>query len=317
MKPSLNNLVAVLVSLAWVATSHSSPALVIGSFDYSRSGHISFSSGDYFQQARTSLVAHFTQVTFTSFPTLTSSNLACVNLLVIAAGTTISTPGAPLSTSEQLAVLDYVQRGGAALILHDNYSFSPTAPAEQEALIAPFGMHGYGTVGGAGTAVVVAPQAHPVTSGRFGSVSSFCQVYAGALTNLGPFGYALAANTLGIALAVIEGGAIAPASGRVVIFSDGNSFADPGVGCFSANEALFLNAVDWSTRPTLRIQRGQPHVTLLWRTTTPDCILEASLSLGETASWQPVTNAVTVTDCQSVVAEVPAGGARFYRLRCQ
>ena len=142
-------------------------------------------------------------MTFTGFNTLTFSNLACVDVLVLAPGTTHNTSSTPLSTNEQAALLDYVRQGGGAVILADNYSYAANATEEETALLSPFGMAGCCTIGGRVDVPVQTPALHPVTSGPFGITASFSQFFPGGLTGLGSYAVGLATNALGIALATL------------------------------------------------------------------------------------------------------------------
>jgi len=99
------------------------------------------------------------------------------------------------------------------------------------------------------TAIVCNPPSHPITAGPFGSVSSFIENFPGCLSDLGPFAKALATNSLGVTLAVIEANTICRGSGRVVIYSDINQFGTGTNGCYASNVALFLNMIDYCRRP--------------------------------------------------------------------
>ena len=296
-------------------------SLAIGGFSASRSGDVSVPSGSYFTQLRAALLTNFTNVSFVSLSELTQSNLAGVDLLILAPSSTVTGSATPLSTNEQHAALDFVSQGGGILLLTDNYNYAATAPDEENALLNPFGMSGSGTIYGAVYAPVISPASHPVTSGPFGTVTSFSQIYPGGITNLGPYAVGLATNTLGWALAVIPDGVLARGSGRVAIFSDYNSFVDDGgYGAFSANESLFLNTVTWTRRtnwnPRLNLQRSSGQVVLSWPEAS-GFALESSPSLAAGASWQPVQPDPVVLGTLNVVTNGMTNAVQFYRLRGQ
>ena len=321
MKPTLKCLLFLSLSLGAARTCLSQDSLVIGSFDFQRSGQISIAEGGYFQQFRALLNANFSNVVFRSLDTLTSSNLACVGVLVLAPGTTHTTAAMPLSTNEQAALRDYVLHGGGGVILADNYSYAATATDEETALLSPFGLAGCCTLSGQVLATVQDPTSHPVTSGSFGTISSFGQYYPGGLTALGPYAVGLATNPLGVALAVINGDAMAIGSGRVAIYSDGNTFADDeDFGGITANQTLLLNTVAWcrpgSRRPALAIAHGGSSVVLRWPATALGFQLEAAASLGPAAVWAPVEGGVTVLGSDNVVTNALGAAGQFYRLAC-
>ncbi|HVM48822.1 MAG TPA: hypothetical protein VMU04_12395 [Candidatus Acidoferrum sp.] len=219
--------------------------LVIGGFDPARSGNYSFPGGAYFSEARTAILTNFPQTSFASIEMLTLDVLSNIDVLIIGSPSDNTAAAAPLALAEQTNLLNFIERGGSAVILTDNSTFSPSAPAANESYLDPFGMDADGTDYGIVSATVLNPTNHPVTDGAFGLVSSFAQGYPGAITNLGPFGTALATNNLGVALAVIEANTISAGSGRVVFGSDINMF---DLTYYSANLPLFLNTIDYCRR---------------------------------------------------------------------
>lgn len=228
--------------------SASASAFVVGGFDNSRSGGLSLQTGNSFDEARASLNTNFPGATLNSFPALTSAALAGVDVLIVSSATAGHSHIVPLSAAEQSALSAFVQGGGCAILFPDNSTFGGSSTdAANESLIDPFGLDVAGTdYTGLVNVTIDDPSASPLTSGPFGVVSSFSQIYSGGITNLGPFAVSLGTNNLGTALAVIEKGAINPGSGRVVIYSDINSFGDDDLGgIFAANEQLFLNTIDF------------------------------------------------------------------------
>jgi len=305
--------------LAVVSVTHAETPLVIGGFDTERSGHISFPAGDYFSQARASLSTSLGPVVFKSFPTLTYENLDGLDIVVLAPGTSHSTDAPPLSASEQNALRQYALAGGGVVILADNYSYSTGALAEETALLAPFGIAGYGTLQNWNWATVSNPENHAVTSGRFGNVAEFSQFFPGAITQVGPWSHALATNNLGIALVVIESGAMGDDSGRVAVYSDGNSFADDAnYGAYTQNQILFLNTMDWVRRtvrrPRLLIEKCVSQTVVSWSTNSTGFRLLSSPRLGSTAEWSHATNAVTIMGPNNTITLDSPEQALFFKL---
>jgi hypothetical protein len=256
-------------------------------------------------------------------PILTESNLAGVDLLILSPGNTTTSDGTPLSSDEQSALLSFVSQGGGVMLLTDNYSYAPNAAAEEMAMLSVFGSKGFGTTTGLTVAQVISPPSQPVTSGSFGTVTTFTQYFAGAITNLGPYATAVATNVLGVALAVIPHGALNPGSGAVAIFSDGNTFGDDNgdgaQGYFSSNEALFLNTVTWTRRtnwiPKLYIQSALGKVVVSWPAAASGFSLDSSAALGAGALWQPVGSITNVLGTLNVVTNDITSVPQFYRLR--
>lgn len=69
-----------------------------------------------------------------------------------------------------------------------------------------------------------------------------------------------------------------------------------------------------SVYPEVAIQRSGNTVILSWPAPAPGYFLEASATLGTTASWNPVSEAVTVAAGRSNVTVNTSGEARFFRL---
>jgi hypothetical protein len=212
----------------------------IGSFDATRAAGSSLSEGNLFVEARAALDDEFPNLTRVGFPALDGAALAGIDILVLASYADAVT-GIVLSGTEQQALFDFVGAGGCAILLADNDGNSG-GEAANESLLDPFGLDASGTGNSSVVVTVIDPTASPITAGPFGQVSSFSQGFPGGLDNLGAHATSLASNSLGSALAVIESGSIAPGSGRVVIYSDANTFGD---GVLSENRALFLNTIQF------------------------------------------------------------------------
>jgi hypothetical protein len=305
------------VLAAGIVSGQTTNPIVFGGFDLSRSGSASIPEGAAFSQARAALLSHYPAATFTSFPTLTASNLAPVQVLLIGTPATITNEITPLDANEQAALLSYVQNGGAAILFTDNDSFATQAAAANASFLAPFGLSGGGTLISEVIATVPAPESHPITSGPFGTVSAFVQFVPGVITNLGSYATALATNYGGIALAVIAPHQLAPGSGPVVFFSDISGFWDTD-GYFPTNASVFLNAIEFARAPTprwrLEIERVGASVVLRWPATATNLFLESATNLATGAVWTAVTNIPSVQGANFVLTN-DAVGARFYRLR--
>lgn len=217
----------------------------IGGFDEERGGNLSFPSGSFYNQARTSILANFPNASFASFSTVTPEALAESNIVVLASGT---------SNTSSIALLDFVQGGGCAILLPDNSTFDGGAPLANNSLIEAFEVEIAGTTNGKVVAQVTNPTANPITDGLFGTIHSFSQNYPGGLTNLQSPANALATNSLGVALAVIGPRELNPDSGPVVIYSDGSTFANNNLaGFFSESEKLFLNTISYCLAASLNL----------------------------------------------------------------
>ncbi len=314
--------ILLLLTLTAASIAFSQASLVIGSFDSERSGKVSISEGDYFQQFRAVLTANFSNVTFTGFTTLTASNLACLDVLVLAPGTTHNTSSTALSTNEQAALLDYVRQGGGTVLLADNDSYAANAIEEETALLSPLGITACCTLNGRVDVPVQLPALHLVTSGPFGTTTSFSQFFPGSITSLGPYATGLATNALGVALAVINLNAISSGSGRVVIFSDGNTFADDeDVGGITENQILLLNIVAWCRRipqpqPRLTIEIRSSHIVLRWPTNATGFHLQSAGTLDAAIPWTPVGSSIVVIGSENVVTNDITETTQFYRLVC-
>jgi hypothetical protein len=292
--------------------------VIIAGFDNSRSGDASFSSGSRFSLARAGVLNNFPATSFTGFPTLTKSNLLPVDVLVIGVATTTTSDVPPLSTNEQTALYEFVKNGGTVVLFTDNDTFDAQATNVNASFLSPFGLATRGTVTGGVSAFVPIPAQHPITAGPFGNISSFSEFFPGSITNLGPYATSLATNSGGCVLAVIEAGAIAPQSGRVVIFSDISGFWNTD-GYFPANSNLFMNVMNYARQSPqhkrVRIESAGTNVVLRWPLVATNVVLEASSSLGASAVWNPVLPNPVVIGGENFVTNA-ALAESFYRLRC-
>jgi hypothetical protein len=192
---------------------------VIGSFDSSRGGTYSISSGSLTSNLRAHVAATFPGTTYSSSSTLTPAFLSGVNVLVIAAPFNNTGPAiTPLSAAEQSALVSFVNAGGRALLFADNNTQFEVA---SDSMVSPFGLDSTGVIFGSATATVTNTM-HPVTNGPFGPVSTLTYGSPGWFNALGANAAALArlnANNQ-VSLAVTDYGVLSPGSGAVVYFAD-------------------------------------------------------------------------------------------------
>lgn len=226
------------------------PSLVFGGFDTSRSDSYSMPSGSLFSDLRSDIASTFPGSTFTSSLTLTSNYLNTIQVLLINTGgdrgngITVTTP---LTSSEQTALTDFVERGGGAIILVDNDSFggaSVNTDAVNQSFISPFGLHVTGKLSGNPAPANVTNANHPVTNGPFGRVSTIATADPGWFDDLGPTSVGLAelAANNGIALTAINPGALSANSGGVVFLSDFNVLDNNRLPLFD-NRTMIRNAI--------------------------------------------------------------------------
>jgi Dockerin type I domain/PEP-CTERM motif len=224
--------------------------LVVGGFDTTRSQDYSVPAGVDFSGLRNDISSTYASTTFVSFPTLTSSALNGVQVLMIGAvnGSGGTSATSPLSAGEQTALLDYVMSGGGAIIEvdNDNYAGSGTS-AVNNSFLAPFGLDVTGSFLNSQTANVTTFTG-PITNGPFGSLTSFTTYYPGYFDSLGPNATALAslaANGQPV-LAEIAPGALGPHSGAVIFQADTvfvNGFPSAPTG---NNLTLALNEINFA-----------------------------------------------------------------------
>ena len=218
--------------------------IAIAGFDASRGGQLSLPEGGFFVDARTTIASAFADISYQSLNTLSAAGLAAADMVILSSGTAGQAAIAPLTPTEQAALLSFVEGGGCAVLLTDNDSFASNAAAANESLLDPFGMDSAGTIERAVAAPIANPGLSTLTAGPYGTIQQIYQGWPGGLTSLGVHGVALAHNPLGDALAVIEPTLLSPTSGPVIVFSDISAFADDSDGGhFSSNDALFLNVI--------------------------------------------------------------------------
>jgi hypothetical protein len=200
---------------------------LIGGFDRPRGGFYAYSDGTATGEARAAINAVFPNAAFVGSPVLTDAWLGTLDAVVISSVRSDVESISPLSPEEQDALRRYVDDGGCAVLFIDNAGDAGAAAAYQS-LGAPFGITSTFTLGGLWTATVADPDASPITNGPFGRITSHTVYYP---LGLGDLGAAIPrsrtdATVLPVVLAEILPGALAPGSGRVVIFGDVNLFND-------------------------------------------------------------------------------------------
>lgn len=232
----------VLAPMAWAGP-------VIGGFDLGRGGLGSWSDGGWAATTRAAVLSNFAGASFTGSSTLTAQYLGTLDVVLLTSATGSNSAISPLTQAEQMALSDFVVSGGRAIIVSDNSTFSGSAPAANASILDPFGAVAAGTLSGGQVASMVAGE-NPIASGRFGTADSITYNFPGWLSSwtVGtPFARLDANNE--VAGLLIEADALAMGSGRVVIYTDSNSFGGPGFLSGSTNETAFLNALDWVVVP--------------------------------------------------------------------
>jgi len=234
----------------------------IGSLDTTRAGNFSFVNGQYFDQARASLVSNFSEVTLTSTTNITPEFLETVNVFILGAANSCCTAITPLTVLEQQALVDFVVGGGSLIVHADNDLFHHTAAAVNESFLAPFGLAATGTLHGHVSSTVQNPSSSPITSGDFGVINYLIEIFPGAFSELGN-AIPLASNDLGPSLAVLDAGSALPTGevirGKAVFFSESTLFVDNNIWFVNSTDIphleLLSNLIDFAlTPPIIKIQ---------------------------------------------------------------
>ncbi|RYD62440.1 MAG: PEP-CTERM sorting domain-containing protein [Verrucomicrobiaceae bacterium] len=235
----------IVVFLLLGASSYGT--LVIGAFNSDRVGFGNVVDGPIAEDLRSLVTGAFPETTFVGTNLLSSAFLDTVDVLLIGAPTLTGVTS--LSSEEQLNLLNFVKRGGGAMIFSDNDTHAgvPTSDDAAETFLDPFGVDGAGHLDGPQLAQRV-EQHHPVLDGPFGSVTFIATYHAGWFDGLGSNATSLAnfdsngeAAILGIAP-----GALGEGSGGVVFLSDAHILIDSAEGGYIGeqdNSKLILNSV--------------------------------------------------------------------------
>lgn len=218
----------------------SASVLRIGSFDKERSGEFSLEFGEQTSNIRSSIKRSHSNVVFSSTNVMTKEFLAGVDVLVIGAPKDASTAITPLNAEEQSALLDFVSKGGGALLFSDNnIQFELTS----DSIVSPFGLDASGVVNGIVEASV-SNASHPIVSGEFGFVSNYGNlVFPGWFASLGEHAVGVASlkNNSQTTLAVIDPKSLSNESGGVVFFSDSIFFNGSFNGEASDPTTILIN----------------------------------------------------------------------------
>ena len=227
-----------LITILAFAAAANATTFTIGGFDSSRGGVFSLEAGSDMSDLRTDLTSTFSNVAFTESSTLTTAYLSTINILLICAPAGSTTPITSLSSSEQSALLSFVDSGGSALIFCDN---NDQFSAASNSMASVFGMDTTGDLNGKVTATVTDSNS-PITNGPFGSVSTFTTAYPGWFDSLGSNATALAdlPNSEPV-LAEIDRGVLSPGSGQVILFGDADVIINTSFS--GSNIPLINNAV--------------------------------------------------------------------------
>ncbi len=238
---------ATLLPIPWcilgvalvVSPSAEASSLAVGGFNAARGGGGSIATDTGLQSL---ILGQFPGSTFSSTATLTSSYLSTISDLIISVAAADNVAITPLSASEQTALVNFVDAGGTALLFTDNSTFDSTAPTVNNSFLSPFGLSAAGTLNGVNSSTIV-NSSNPVVTGPAGTATGFDTNYPGWFSSLG--------SALEIAkltannepdLAVLLPGALAPGSGAVVFFADGNNLGGGGASDSNDN-ILILNSL--------------------------------------------------------------------------
>ncbi len=251
------NCVAASAALAFGVSHADAQSLVIGGFSTARGGVLAIQGGAALTQLRASISIAFPQTTYSGAAVLTPEYLSGIDILFISSASSGSTAIVPLSADEISAVRTFVDRGGTAVLVADNDSYAGGGTdAANESVLDPVGIDVTGTGSPwAQSATIADPQASPVTSGPFGTVSTWTVGWTGWF-NVVP----AQAQVLGVVdevglpgLVVFPRHALAACSGAVVAYSDVSAFYDGYFAKGSANDRLMLNTIAYVAAPTCQV----------------------------------------------------------------
>ncbi len=220
-------------------------SLRIGAFNGTRGGDFSLSDGSSAAAMKSLIQTTFPTATITDTTTLTAGFLANVDVVWLNSVFNNTTATSPLSGAEQTALLDFVNGGGRAIIFGENDAF------DDSTLLAPFSAATTGNLVFLQTGTIT-NQSDVITNGPFGLVSTLQGNYSGTFTTLGAATPLGAWGNGGTSVAALQPGALSAGSGRVLLLSDVNYYADQ-LGA-ADNSKLLLNALSAMRTPP-------PHLT--------------------------------------------------------
>ncbi len=221
-------------------------SLRIGSFNGTRGGDFSLSDGSSAGAMRSLIQTTFPAATITGTSDLTAPGfLTNVDVLWLNSVFSNTTATAPLSAAEQTALLNFVKSGGRAIIFGEGGAF------DDESLLDPFNATTTGTLVGFQEGTIT-NHTDVLTNGPHGVVSVLQGNYSGTFTAVGAATPLGTWGNGGTSLAVLQPGVLSSGSGRVLLLSDVNFYADQ----LSAadNSKLLLNALSAMRTPA-------PHLT--------------------------------------------------------
>ena len=237
--------VLLFIAALWTMPGSARAQLVIGGFDASRGGFESLAEDSTLANDITTAIPG---TTFSFSNTLTPSFLAGVNAVILGVGTTESTGVTPLTSSEQMALHNFVLNGGTALIYTDNDSSPANAPVVNASFLTPFGLTATGTLFPPANPAILNPSG-PLTH-PFTPVTNFTTHDAGFYNNTGT-GMVLAQFAPGeAAIDYFAPGTLGLHSGTAVFFSDSNTLANDGSGLTTSNLNLLLNGLPAVPEPS-------------------------------------------------------------------
>jgi len=164
--------------LAAQITASAQKALTLGGFDSTRGGEFSLAQGSQLSALRSAIATTYPYATLTASPTLTTTYLDTVNVLLISSiySESISI-ASPLSTSEQDALAGFVERGGIALLFVDEDVSISTAVSNS--FVSPFGIHVTGQSSSYLTTVTPTGPSLPVLDGPLENITQYQTVSDG------------------------------------------------------------------------------------------------------------------------------------------
>ncbi len=253
MKLAIATLIGwIMLFPAFVGSIHAATApdtigpdrITIGTLDFSRAGEANIFDGNLTEEMRASLQANFPGVRIEPTPAITAGFLASMDMLIVtnAAG---DRDDNWLTVTEQEAVGNFIENGGAAMVFAEPY-FGLSAQNVVDPFRVTFALE---LIQDVNLFRFVNPPNNPVANGPFGTAITAYSSYYGWFSDLGPYAALLATNDSNDmpSAAFIPENAMAPGSGRVLIFADATIVSDAEEGFFHVNETMFLNGVHYLT----------------------------------------------------------------------
>ncbi len=219
-----------------LTTSQLMGSPIIGTLDFSRAGSANILDGDITDELRASLLANFPGVQIVASPSLSNSFLSTIELLIVtnAAGSQV---GTSLTVAEQLAVTTFVENGGSAIVFGD-----PFFGLSAQTVVEPFEVtFANDLISGDDFFNMINLDNNPIANGPIGFVPAALAYEYGWFDNLGPYASTLAINEFNGMPSIlrIPENAMAPGSGRVLIFGDAGIVGDFEIGgVFVLNETM-------------------------------------------------------------------------------